>query len=470
MEGGRKSSKKSVRSWLYGFMLLLCAVSAATGSYFAFLFSRYSDFDSTAEHVDADAKAYRAAGWAWESNDIIEGPQREEDDGDPLFNKAVKQLGLLKTPAKPEPIMELINQGRFKEADIQLQPLAPILDEVKRAVSKQSLDLGIDPDRFGEGGSQILSSLRQFVRLLCLRARCRASDGREESAIDDLGVAWKLGVRTSRMPSTTAIMVGFSVEALVLGEVEAYAGKWINRPDLRGRLNALLGSDKDLPDIQRLYRVRAYEGLVCYRNFEHPIDALASSGEIPGANSGPGITSTHPDQAVRTGLPKESKSRAYAARHFQLWCEVAPAIRDESADPIALAKSLRKIADGWGRRQTGSAIAAGIESSALPEFATAIGRIRAQAIVTKALMAAMDVKQKTGNWPNSASQIPGTWDDPFSHQPLHVKSSKSEVRIYSLGPDMKDDGGTRRAELGKGAATSAYDIVASYPPYISNHI
>ncbi len=85
-------------------------------------------------------------------------------------------------------------------------------------------------------------------------------------------------------------------------------------------------------------------------------------------------------------------------------------------------------------------------------------------------MAAMDVKQKTGNWPNSASQIPGTWDDPFSHQPLHVKSSKSEVRIYSLGPDMKDDGGTRRAELGNGAATSAYDIVASYPPYISNHI
>jgi hypothetical protein len=210
--------------------------------------------------------------------------------------------------------------------------------------------------------------------------------------------------------------------------------------------------------------------LASFRNFDHPIDALASAGEIPGATTGPGIASSHPNAVVRTGLPSNPKSRAYAARHFQLWCEVGKAIDAKVNDPIALAKSLRGIADKWEKRQTGSTTLAGIEGTALPEFATAIGRIRAQALVTRALLAAMDVRTKTGKWPTAITQIPGNWDDPFSHRPLHLRLRENDIRLYSLGPDLSDDGGTRRDEIKPGQAATAYDIVASYPPYIPKRI
>lgn len=48
---------------------------------------------------------------------------------------------------------------------------------------------------------------------------------------------------------------------------------------------------------------------------------------------------------------------------------------------------------------------------------------------------------------------------------LAFSKVSSQLRIYSVGPDLQDNGGIAQSELPKGAPSGhGYDIVAAYPP------
>ena len=86
----------------------------------------------------------------------------------------------------------------------------------------------------------------------------------------------------------------------------------------------------------------------------------------------------------------------------------------------------------------------------------------ARRVTMTALVDAMLQHAQTGRYPERISDISGTLVDPFDGKPLRLKVNGESIRIYSVGPNMKDDGGISRAETG-GSSTD-YDVVAAYPP------
>jgi hypothetical protein len=59
----------------------------------------------------------------------------------------------------------------------------------------------------------------------------------------------------------------------------------------------------------------------------------------------------------------------------------------------------------------------------------------------------------------SPSILPAIPVDPFDGQPLHYRKQDSGYRLYSIGPDLKDDGGKRLSAGKNEATTPSFDIV-----------
>jgi hypothetical protein len=51
--------------------------------------------------------------------------------------------------------------------------------------------------------------------------------------------------------------------------------------------------------------------------------------------------------------------------------------------------------------------------------------------------------------------------DPFDGQPLHYKTKSSGYTLYSIGPDLKDDGGERKGEKG---GDIVFEVIAPARP------
>ena len=57
--------------------------------------------------------------------------------------------------------------------------------------------------------------------------------------------------------------------------------------------------------------------------------------------------------------------------------------------------------------------------------------------------------------------------DPFDGKSLRYKRHGDSVRVWSIGPDMKDNAGLSKAEKKTINGVQEFDVVASYPPLVT---
>ncbi len=84
----------------------------------------------------------------------------------------------------------------------------------------------------------------------------------------------------------------------------------------------------------------------------------------------------------------------------------------------------------------------------VPHGAAARGDLRARAELraTAAVMACERFRRAKGRWPNSLDEIPKSILaaiplDPYDGKPLRLKPLPDGIAVYSVGPDLRDDGG-----------------------------
>lgn len=68
-----------------------------------------------------------------------------------------------------------------------------------------------------------------------------------------------------------------------------------------------------------------------------------------------------------------------------------------------------------------------------------------------------------GEFPNSIAQFKGNFRDPFDDQPIRYRKEKGGVVLWSVGPDLHDNNGTKRQIDGEGETVGEYDFVLQYP-------
>ena len=78
----------------------------------------------------------------------------------------------------------------------------------------------------------------------------------------------------------------------------------------------------------------------------------------------------------------------------------------------------------------------------------------------------LEFRAAHGAFPVGLDELGAKFSDPFDGKSLRFKRRGDSVRVWSIGPDMKDNAGVSRAEKINIKGVEFFDVVASYPPLV----
>jgi len=443
-----------------GCLIAAGVVVLIAGGSIGYLYHKYVDYGEAAGRVEADARVYRAAGLPWEAKDLRPVPVTPDQNAAPLILKASAMLGEKAFDKDNPAIQELLSENSIEEAALKLKRYAPALTLAEQAVKLPNLAFDRDWDMGTALDLSELANVQRLERAVCLQAQfdARLKKSDPERAVQELETGWKLSLLAGQDPCLINMLVEVSCQRMVLDAIQRIAASGMDDPSTSIRLDRILSNAEDLPNLAHALTGEAYVELSTVRN------AAILDKTLEDEARGVSRTKIVTEGLVRTGLPDSTTQRAYAARDFEIWVQ-AKAAMDKSADnPEMLRKEIGRISDEMGEKTGLSYVFIMIMFPVYYNAATTVVEIKAETIATRGLLAAMQVRAQTGKWPARIEDIPGSWIDPFTGKPMLTKQTADSFRVYSVGPDLKDDGGVRKVEVTKWSTGQDYDIVASYPP------
>jgi hypothetical protein len=261
-----------------------------------------------------------------------------------------------------------------------------------------------------------------------------------------LDSAWKLANLLGQEPLLFDCLVEIHCKELVLRQVEECATIYRRNPGQLKRMRAILDDEKPV-DLVACLRGQAYLSLSFVRNLE------ASGKQEFNASS-------HLDgtQLLRDGVPKNKEVRAMAVRVMQGWVKLKRVMDADAKDPIRLGEDI----DAFSSEQNQNREANGsVSFQPLGPDVLALLKCDAEVTSTKALLAALESAPDDSVLPASIREIPGSWTDPFTGEPLLLKRTEHSLIISSVGSS-----GKKCAGLVKGVHNSVGQtgfVGASYP-------
>ncbi|HWD39127.1 MAG TPA: hypothetical protein VG944_09790 [Fimbriimonas sp.] len=412
--------------------------------------------------LDATVQAYRQAGLPWEAKDLPSVPHVPLDqNADFLIQECMNALdhdvdGLEKQAE------DLAQDGKFDQAAKLLSPFYAQAKLAKEAVRMGKIRFEHDWDEGPRVSFEELETYRRLAKLLSYRALSEASHGQTDAAIDDLRTARKLQDWCSQGADLMPYLIQMAVTVILDRAEQRCAAIWAKDSAALNKLENLEEEPRVKPDLTKALHGSAFWLVTSCRNF----DVLGGLPLIKGLkNDEPDPRPNYsPKQLKRSGLPDDPTARAYLDRVLRFWIDADAIIKSEQDDPRKIAPKMDQLVAKYSKSHSASDAVLSVELPAYTGLFPAVMRWTADAAVTKALVKAMAIHAETGKFPPSISQIPGDWIDPCGEKPLHLKLQSGGIRIYSVGPNGKDDGGVTQHEREKvSKGSKAFDIVAAYP-------
>lgn len=419
---------------------------------------KYFDFGYASHEAGAAVAAYRKSGLPWEAKDLAPNPPiTTQENAAPLLKKAGAAFDLKQFNLDKKRIAKELDSNLLDQADKSLARYSKGLDLAVLAAKKPSVDFKRDWDM----GPLLLfpeyAEIKNECLALCYRAELKSKHKGFPGALADLTAARGLARLAGQDPTFIALLVKLACEKFTLDAVQRIASAADGNQAALDLVSKAIQDSESHPTFANNLVAEAYMGLAAVRN-----QSVFNKNKEREDRGEPPIP-INPDELVRSGLPENFMARAMAVRFLQEWTEFKPQIDRFHDDPLRLGAEMKKITDKWQAKPGASNILAIILMPVYDSIGKSVANVEAQTRCTSALIAALQIKARTGALPTSIAQIPGTWTDPFSGRPLLVRSQPGGIRIYSVGPNGADDGGFRMHERKTGDPTS-WDIVAAYPP------
>lgn len=439
--------KRSIRQML-GLPMILVVSAAASAGLYAFL-RHYDYYFAVSELAQAEA-AYKASGLPWTAEGLRPNPPvKAEDNAAPDVFKAIRLLPS-GAPSSMSSAADRMRQLRVAKDYQRLLNLInnhqSAIDQVAEAVKKPHFDSNPDWDLGEDLVFPELASMKWFVRQLAYRAEANAGLSRQKEAIQDLEAAWRLAHLIGQEPFTFFITSSNACQAIVLDSLLRCVATGNFDQAALDKLSKMLSSLPE-PDLITALRGEIYMGLAVLRN-ERSIDSFAS-------DSSDGALAKI-DNWLDDRISNKTKYKAFRTRYLQANAEIGHLLKHpmevhelgKSADAIVIRYEEKR---GKSHRYVGYGFSL---------FTSGFLNSRTRRTATLAILQCLRIQSQIGKLPDQIDQIPGTWTDPFSGKPLKLVRKGKDIRIYSIGPDLKDEGGATKAET----TFSNDDIVVIYPP------
>ena len=275
-----------------------------------------------------------------------------------------------------------------------------------------------------------LSKMRDLSRLLCLSSRAAASKGRMDDAMDDLHAAWVLAEHCTAEPALIASLVAFAAEAQAFDTCQYVLDHGtLNHESLDASVGAVPVSYQDA--LHRSMRMETAFGM-CMFTMADPAMAFP-------AEHAPGVA----DAVIGAAAPY----RAF------LWnADVAAYLRWMHRYEQLSSEPYFKSVSEWqsprqkaGREGVGGLLASIIAPS-FSRSAELAAIADAQRRLVTVSIAMWRYRLAEGSFPSELGQLVPHYvfkvpTDPFTGESMNMARTDDGIVIYSVGPDMNDDGG-----------------------------
>lgn len=425
------------------------------------------DFEKAAAELPAAEAEARRLGVPLHGSDLEPNPPvTAAENAAPLLREASDSWGRLKKDGDRwiqdlEAAVADPNQVNLDKADAALKGLQAPLDLAAAAAKKPRSDF-----QRGWGKTEPLDMmfpefgpLKSLVKGLSCRGSLRALRGDTEAALQDYSDAMTLARFAGSDPVLIAGLVQVACSSIVVRQMEYAAA---SRPKDVAMLTALQRLAADTAanpmDMRHALRGEAFMGSSINAR---GLKLIADGSLTPTQDESDGGAKALLRSIFPQGVSQETLIKAYRARSLQFWngvFEDAAIRRDPLALTARLEKSMEKVT--FSKDPTMA-----MNKFLLPVFSqagTAFARREAYLATFQGLTAVLRFRAENGRDPRTLEEASFSGTDPFSRGPYRMKIVGAEVRVYSVGPNGKDDGG-KEVVTGPDRDRTGTDIVSVYP-------
>jgi hypothetical protein len=440
-----RRAKRTIR--LLALWVGLATLAGSTLSFFSFF-----DYIQAARGYDDAVTAYRHAGLPWAPQDLHLPTIKPEDNAAPILRQALRTVTSA-FPGQQTKVTELLKKQDYKR-------LSKITDSYKNelrlgvlATEKPKLDFHRDLSLGVSLLTPEVPQVKSLVRRFVLRAEVKAGLGDGKGAVQDITAAWKLSRLLGQDLFIFPLLVATNCESLTIRAIQRCAVLLQND----------LSSIRALSELLRDYRRVDLAGPIMTSHYM----ALTSIRAMKRSDIALWLYEDR-DEGFWASLDKsadnmfspELKIGAYKTRYVEDLAVLGPLIRRYASDPRLMARRLDEIVKR-SQKKKGKSYRISDVHLTYELVANAVVRQEAEALTTYALLSALAHKIEKGTFPKTIGELPGKWIDPYDRRFLRLRVTGATIRIYSVGPNEVDDGGTLRMESSNSKVTD--DVSAIFP-------
>ena len=433
--------------------LVLGAVGLLVCGGGSFIILQFVDFPQAANRLPQVEKRAVAAGVPMTAQELL-GPL-PMDDGS-LANAAMANDHLKSSISQDLKAAESSNPD-WKQAQKTLSDYGKDLNFAKALSDLPVTTLDLDYDLGADALFPHFAQLKYKSRLLCLAALVHAHQGKFEESAHELARVRKIGTMAARVPNLIGLLVRLSIDAILYDAAQNCVALAVNSPSGLAEFQScdLVG---DLPyDIDLSFRGEAFCAVTTCRNFKK----LGNPGGV--TSPSPTYVPPDPKSLKRSGMPTGTLARAYMARSLEYWALVFEERKKHPGDLLANGRFMDRLRDDMDSRK---GLSYWVANAFLPsgvQTAKSVLGGQARQRTYAALIKVLEFRQKSKRFPKTLDEAGVTLKDPFDGSPLRYSVKDGQARVWSLGADGVDNGGSP-VNVAPSGKDKLFDIVAAYPP------
>lgn len=420
---------------------------------------RFSIFGQAPSQLSKELESAKADGLPLTGDDLRSTIHVPDDQNAAMLLKpALKEVADFGKSAHGKAIDKIKGNNRVVSSltPDQLDAIRPELSfednlfhQLALAVEKPKLDFHRD---WGAGPGLLFpefSDEKACIGQLCLKARVELRSGRPMDALETTDIAAKLSALIGQEPVLIALLVQAATQTIVCDVLATILEQNHADPSVLEKTKAVLHDLGPRPNILPAMRSEFLMSRVA-------VKMLASSNAAQ-------MFGTDGSSNATVNLARFGPIRTlYELKYTRFFHDMYKKLSQKPESFVAMNRVFNE-AGAMIEHKLNHDWTYGLVDLLMPVFTQiggALGESEARRNVLLAAVDMFDARIRTGTFPAKIAGNSGIWIDPLTEKPLIYKASKDGFLIYSVGKDMRDDGGKPRS---KDSSDQNYDIPFRYP-------
>ena len=406
---------------------------AGLGIWIGKMFGRVQQYAPVAARLPAELAAARSEGLPLTPADLRR-PYRvpPSENAAPLYRRIDSILKALPKTESAEDgaVNKLARSARPAEKALArriVQRRSKVLALVDQAAARTHCDFEREFDKGPDLMLPEYASMRQAARLLAGRALLRAEDGDLEGAFQSIATGAKIGRHAGEDPILIALLVNIAIYSIM----DSAFHDLLLRSSTDPRARSLAARTLKFPELPALAH--------CYRG--EVVMGRVVTGRI--RESGSFIEELSPLLRGKSAKTRAAMADAWDVRMLQYWRKCFAALRQAGSDPVLQVRALKPASDELeGRMGEPTYELAAIIMPVFSQVGMKLASAHEQERLRQTILLIAQYRRVNQAWPPSLSQLAAPVEpDMFTGQPPIYRRTPDGFILYSVGDNLKDDGG-----------------------------